>query len=144
LNLTSLVGFTDTNNGLELGSISLQKATISFVIFLGVVWFRLFSISFRDNAGAETRETRQRFPVESPATCYVPHLVKIGSALFKIIVERIISIEIAMTPYAMRMGLVSFETYLLPSNLSPRYSPITTIGMESEYNTTQDKVEFGR
>ena len=96
------------------------------------------------NAGAETRETRQRFPVDTPATCYVPHSVKIGSALQIKIVERIISIEIVMTPYVMRMGLVSIETYLLPSNLSPIYSPKTTIGMESKYNSTQDKVEFGR
>jgi len=29
------------------------------------------------NAGAETRETRQRFPVDSPATCCVPGMAGI-------------------------------------------------------------------
>ena len=32
---------------------------------------RFYMVIRKYNAGAETRETRQRFPVDSPATCYV-------------------------------------------------------------------------
>ena len=34
-------------------------------------FFTLSLASIELTAGAETRETRQRFPVDSPATCYL-------------------------------------------------------------------------
>lgn len=74
----------------------------------------------------------------------MPHLVKKGPELFNKIVVIIMNIDNAITPYAMRIGLDSFETYLPPSNLSPRYSPMRTIGIERKYNAIQDKIEFGR
>jgi len=39
-----------------------KKPKIDFIVSSLIFYFT-------DNAGAETRETRQRFPADSPATC---------------------------------------------------------------------------